>query len=323
VRFAFDTVDGVQNLFPGIFVDSFQVANLDNCPTTFNPGQDDGDADLAGDACDNCPGLFNADQGDADGDGAGDVCDLAQPGRLWVVEGDTDLIYELDPLTAAVVNSFPTPENASGGPDGLAYDVEENILYFTNGFGTQDIWKIDADTGLVVDSLPPPAVFRSDGLGFLDGFLYSDAFTEELILRVDPTTGTLVGSFPTDPPRNLSGGLDADIFVVQQLRTMLRVTPTDGVITSSYTTPGGAKVFGVGYSGDNLWINDDDTDTIFRLAAVNGVVVATFPDPTPGAAISGNLGHGDGSRRRRRRRRPGRSRQLPRDPQPDASRRRR
>lgn len=49
--------------------------DVDNCPQTYNPGQDNGDSDSQGDACDNCPLVDNEDQSDADGDGEGDVCD--------------------------------------------------------------------------------------------------------------------------------------------------------------------------------------------------------------------------------------------------------
>jgi Thrombospondin type 3 repeat len=62
---------------------------LDNCPASYNPGQQDNDANGRGDACDpadsdydgrndtvdNCPSVYNHYQADGDGDGSGDACD--------------------------------------------------------------------------------------------------------------------------------------------------------------------------------------------------------------------------------------------------------
>lgn len=83
----------------------------DNCPRLHNPGQDDADDDLIGDACDdctdtdgdgygdpgypvntcitdNCPSAHNPSQADFDGDGYGDVCDncpmVYNPDQLMV-----------------------------------------------------------------------------------------------------------------------------------------------------------------------------------------------------------------------------------------------
>ncbi len=47
----------------------------DNCPFVANPAQENADGDDFGNVCDNCPNTVNNDQGDVDGDLIGDACD--------------------------------------------------------------------------------------------------------------------------------------------------------------------------------------------------------------------------------------------------------
>ncbi len=47
----------------------------DNCPTRYNPFQENADNDSLGDVCDNCPFATNQTQRDNDGDGLGNACD--------------------------------------------------------------------------------------------------------------------------------------------------------------------------------------------------------------------------------------------------------
>jgi VCBS repeat protein/thrombospondin type 3 repeat protein/HYR domain-containing protein len=54
---------------------SASTCPADNCPGTFNPGQEDTDGDGLGDSCDNCPVVANPGQGDRDHDGQGDACE--------------------------------------------------------------------------------------------------------------------------------------------------------------------------------------------------------------------------------------------------------
>jgi|GEM_PF-6250731 len=69
--------------------DSDTVGDVcDNCPSDANSGQQDGDGDTVGDVCDNCAGDPNPGQEDADGDGLGDVCDVCPNDPDNDVDGD-------------------------------------------------------------------------------------------------------------------------------------------------------------------------------------------------------------------------------------------
>ncbi len=66
--------------------------NVDNCPVTANPGQENDDADSFGNACDNCTLVDNEDQCDTDGDDYGNICDGDFNNNNLVDPGDFSLL---------------------------------------------------------------------------------------------------------------------------------------------------------------------------------------------------------------------------------------
>jgi len=86
-------------------LDGDGIANgVDNCPTTYNPGQEpcnqepDTDEDGIIDSLDNCPTTANPGQEDLDGDGVGDVCDSCATIHDGAAPALAQLLSDIDAL---------------------------------------------------------------------------------------------------------------------------------------------------------------------------------------------------------------------------------
>jgi len=110
----------------------------DNCALDYNPGQEDLDGDLLGDACDddddgdgvddvldNCPVVANGAQPDFDGDGAGDACDS---------DGDGDGVDDgIDLCTFSAPSDLDDGVPSKGLGKNRWADVDGNGAFDTNG----------------------------------------------------------------------------------------------------------------------------------------------------------------------------------------------
>ncbi|TWT41908.1 hypothetical protein RAS1_30320 [Phycisphaerae bacterium RAS1] len=139
---------------PGDFDNDDVPDPFDNCPTVYNPNQDDSDEDGIGDCCDpdspdldndgvadtcdNCPTVYNPGQLDTDGDGVGDVCEFALgdmncDGAVNVLDINPFVLALIDPVAYAA--QFPGCNILNGD---------------TNGDGNVDVLDINPFVAILV-----------------------------------------------------------------------------------------------------------------------------------------------------------------------------
>jgi len=118
----------------------------DNCPSEYNPSQDDSDSDSFGDACDRCAGFSDA--ADEDGDGVPNGCDRC-PGEFDGIR-DTDGDGVLDPC-----DKCPGYDDlADGDSDGVPDNCDNCVDDFNPGqedFNSDGIGEVCCCVGRVGD----------------------------------------------------------------------------------------------------------------------------------------------------------------------------
>jgi len=99
-------------------------------------------------------------------------------------------IVELNPATGGVVRTLPTPAGLASILTGLAFDGQ--TLFFLTENDT--LYRLNPDAGAILGSnvLPPRAY---DGLAAMGGFLYALDSSIDDVLKLDPATGAVLGTF--------------------------------------------------------------------------------------------------------------------------------
>ncbi len=121
---------------------------------------------------------------------------------FWCGDATANL-YKISEDNGARLDTIVSPVN---GSDGLAFDG--TYLWTISGAASrQRIFKIDAATGQVVDSIPDPALGQAGGLTWDGQYLWvSKNFPVDEILRIDPADGSIEQSFAAfgDNPKGLA-----------------------------------------------------------------------------------------------------------------------
>jgi subtilisin-like proprotein convertase family protein len=178
--------------------------------------------------------------------------------RLFGSSWPQSEIYELDPISGAVIRTYTTP--GSGDTQaGLAFDGKY-LWYIENG--SDALYKLDADTGAVVDTFFVATTQNSgfEGLAWMNGLLYMlDPFITDEIVVFDP--------------------------VLRQTINRLEV----GKINTGFN--GGGELFLSGGLAPNparnsLFVSATFSDEVYEISAKTGLIL-TRPDGSPRVFASG------------------------------------
>lgn len=166
-------------------------------------------------------------------------------GRLFWADTDSNTIQEIDPDTAALINSF-TPPITVGDCSGLAFAGDR--MFFTVCGST--IYELNPSTGAVVNSFASPSS-ATDALGFSGTELYVLDYSNDIIYVFNPNTGatirTLVLSVDVVGGISYAGGRNS-IFASDAISgTIYEIDAVSGVTLNSFSAPV-PYIYGVGYS---------------------------------------------------------------------------
>lgn len=195
------------------------------------------------------------------------------------VGGADSVIYELNPNTGAIINSF-TPSGI-GSIIGLAANPLDGLLY-VEGCCSNVIDKVDPTSGLVVGSVSVDPV-NMQGLAISNGKLYASDNDKYKIYEIDINTGVTlrsldVSSIPTSWGTADDGNIQGievfsnTIFLnIDNAGTMLEIHEFN-LTDLSHIGVGyeGQRAAGSGYDGEFLWIDieNQESNGLIKLAAV-------------------------------------------------------
>ncbi len=196
--------------------------------------------------------------------------------NLWIVDHDTDRIYEVT-TTGTVLSSFAAP---SSDAKGLTWD---GTNFWITDIVTDLIYEVTT-TGTVLDSFPAvggnPQGLTWDGVNLWVVQTGLDTIYEMT------TTGAVVSSFPTFMTPEVGLTWDGTNLWLTKGNTIEEWTTT-GTLVSSFASPC-TNTRGITFDGTNFWIACDGggpNDFIYQLegpgASFSIVKRAFWPDGTP------------------------------------------
>jgi subtilisin family serine protease/subtilisin-like proprotein convertase family protein len=201
--------------------------------------------------------------------------------RIFVKDVFGDNILEVSPTTGATLNSIPMPITAAanfGFNNGLAFDGT-NLWLLAGGIGNDQIYKLNPDTGAVLDIHHLGGNTEWDGLGWLNGLLYAqDNFIQNKITVYDPVQRRVVKTLDVGTLNNIniSGGLTGITGPDRLISTstfgdeMYEINPDNGIVTARWNTGMASTEYGVGAAAGEIYVGEFQSGQL-KVFSRNGV----------------------------------------------------
>ena len=202
-----------------------------------------------------------------------------------LVDGSpVDKVLLVDPVDGSYRSSWDAPDDEGTG---LTY-LGGSLYYGSNSDGPKRIYELDPSTGNELNNFMPQNPWGGDvhnnitalGNDGTDLLMANQDPWDQCLKVVNPSNGDSEGQFcpPFEQGLNSASGLavttDGDVVEARD-GTVVHITE-DQTFAITYDTSLG-DVQGMAFVSSNLYMADDDTDTIYKTTVPSGVEITTDP----------------------------------------------
>ena len=206
-------------------------------------------------------------------------------GNLYVSSFGTNSVLEYNPTGLLQGNFVPPGGGTLSGPEGLVFTADGSLLVSSST--ADDILRFAGGTGLFKTDLNPtrPTSPVDSTIG-PDGLLYVSSRDSHSVVRYDPATGKLLGTFvaPGSGTLKTPGGLvfgpDGNLYVASEgTNQVLRFNGRNGVFLDVFAdgTTGLSKPTGLTFGVDgNLYVASFNSNQVLRYKGTTGAFLSAF-----------------------------------------------
>ncbi len=265
----------------------------DNCPDISNISQTDTDLDDVGNDCDNCPDDYNPGQEDTDGDGPGDFCETCPYDATNDADGDGICgirVMNLDDSGTGSLRWAFEVANNNPAPDTITFNVSGIIALASSlPILTDDntlIYGSNSPSGAYSIILDGMAVGTGNGLEMTD---VSNIYIEGLNINNFPENGINVNGQSSLYNTFTNNQIYENGLLAIDLNND-GVTENDAGDTDN--GPNGLVNYPI---LDSLFMNPDDSYTVYGTAVITGSVEIYLAHPSLGhdKKPADPFGHGE------------------------------